>query len=79
MPQVPMKSLLPEVSEPAIQNNLHWLAPRFYDAANKTAAVHIQSWLIRTDTSHNSCRHLWRQFQAAQLFSGVRHAQWSLS
>ena len=48
MPQVPMKSLLPEVSEPAIQSNLHWLAPRFYDAANKTAAVHIQSWLIRT-------------------------------
>ncbi len=29
MPQVPMKSLLPEVSEPAIQSNLHWLAPRF--------------------------------------------------
>ena len=25
MPQVPMKSLLPEVSEPAIQSNLHWL------------------------------------------------------
>lgn len=48
MPHVPMKSLLPEVSEPAIQSNLHWLAPRFYDAANKTAAVHIQSWLIRT-------------------------------
>ena len=39
MPQVPMKSLLPEVSEPAIQSNLHWLAPHFYDAANKTAAV----------------------------------------
>ncbi len=47
-PQVPVKFLLPDITDEILAANLDWLAPRFYDPATQTVAIHIQSWLFRT-------------------------------
>ena len=45
---VPLKMLLPEVTEETIAANRGWLQPNFLDANGATISVHIQSWLFRT-------------------------------
>lgn len=47
-PLVPIKFLLPELPDDAIARHVDWLAPRFFDPATGTVAIHIQSWLVRT-------------------------------
>ena len=51
-PKVPAKFLLPDLTDETVAENLEWLAPRFYDPADGTVAIHIQSWLFRT-AHHN--------------------------
>ncbi len=45
---VPLKMVLPEVTEETIAANRGWLQPNFLDANGATISVHIQSWLFRT-------------------------------
>ena len=62
-PHVPLKFLLPDLPDDAVAREKHWLAPRFYDEAQDSVAIHVQSWLLRTkhhtilvDTCGGNCK-----------------------
>lgn len=47
-PEVPIRFLLPDLTDEALESNKRWLAPTFMNAETDTVAIHIQSWLMRT-------------------------------
>lgn len=60
---VPPARLLPDLPPEALSEQLHWLAPRFYDVTQNSVAIHVQSWLLRTkhhnvlvDTCGGNCK-----------------------